>query len=57
MIAQRIIMYAFLFSFLYGLSDEWHQSFVPGRQVELGDLLADGIGGFLGGMIFTRGTN
>ena len=55
MVAARIVLYAFLFSFLYGFSDEWHQSFVPGRQVEIGDLLADGIGGLLGGMIFFRG--
>lgn len=26
---------------LYGLSDEWHQSFVPGRSPSLGDWVAD----------------
>ena len=25
----------------YGMSDEWHQSFTPGRSVELADWLAD----------------
>lgn len=29
---------------LYGASDEWHQSFVPGRTAEVGDLLADALG-------------
>ena len=29
---------------LFGLSDEWHQSFVPGRTSEWQDLLADGLG-------------
>lgn len=29
---------------LYGVSDEWHQSFVPGRDTSFGDLLADTIG-------------
>lgn len=29
------------FSSLYGLSDEWHQSFVPGRTMDPLDWLAD----------------
>jgi len=32
----------------YGVSDELHQSFVPGRSVEVLDWLADTIGGALG---------
>lgn len=28
----------------YGLSDEWHQSFVPGRHATLWDVLFDAIG-------------
>jgi VanZ family protein len=28
----------------YGVTDEWHQSFVPGRHAELRDLRADAIG-------------
>jgi VanZ family protein len=27
----------------YGASDEWHQSFVPGRTPELGDFVVDGL--------------
>ncbi|MGH8657315.1 MAG: VanZ family protein [Gammaproteobacteria bacterium] len=33
---------------LYGISDEFHQSFVPGRQPSWYDVLADGLGGLLG---------
>lgn len=29
---------------IYALSDEYHQTFVPGRSGELADLLADGMG-------------
>jgi VanZ family protein len=33
---------------LYAVSDEWHQSFVPGRTASLADLAADAVGLFLG---------
>ena len=33
---------------LYGISDEFHQHFVPGRSVDAYDVLADAIGGLLG---------
>jgi VanZ family protein len=32
----------------YGASDEWHQSFVPGRTPSLGDFLADSLGVAIG---------
>jgi len=39
---------------LYGLSDEWHQSFVAARTADGADLLADFIGGATGGWAFIR---
>ena len=45
---------ATLFAMTYGLSDEFHQLFVPGRSAELYDALADTIGGFLGASIAAK---
>jgi VanZ family protein len=49
-----IILYVagFLFTLLFGLSDEWHQSFVPSRMADGWDLVADGIGALLGAGVY-----
>ena len=39
-----------LLTALFGLLDEYHQSFVPGRNPALGDALADLAGGLLGAL-------
>ncbi|RKU39431.1 hypothetical protein C6496_01505 [Candidatus Poribacteria bacterium] len=39
---------AALLSILYGASDEWHQSFVPGRFATLADWVADVVGSIAG---------
>jgi len=44
--ARRTIL-AFLLTVAFGASDEWHQSFVPGRSGKLGDWLADALGAAL----------
>lgn len=33
-----------VFGILWGISDEWHQSFVPGRDVSLSDIVFDAVG-------------
>ncbi len=35
----------------YGATDEWHQSFVPDRHAELGDLRADAIGALVAAVV------
>lgn len=35
---------ALVIAFMYGISDEIHQYFVPGRQANIFDVVADGIG-------------
>lgn len=39
-----LLVITVLFGTLYGLTDEWHQSFVPERQPSLKDVLADAVG-------------
>ena len=36
-----------LFCIIYGISDEYHQSFIPGRFDSFWDVLADGLGALL----------
>lgn len=38
---------------VYGLTDEYHQSFVDGRSPDSADLLHDGIGAALGMLLLT----
>ena len=38
----------------YGVSDEWHQSFVPGRDSSAGDVAKDAGGALLGVLLFRR---
>jgi VanZ family protein len=41
---------AVLVGSLYGATDEWHQSFVPGRTPAAGDLAADAAGSLAGAL-------
>ena len=42
---QQLI--AIVLASLYGISDEWHQSFIPERTADIGDIVADAIGAFI----------
>jgi len=45
-----VLLSTLAFTGLYGLSDEWHQMYVPGRSPDLHDALADVCGGTFGGV-------
>src|SRR5699024_8740368 len=45
---MRKLVIAFTFSLLYAISDEWHQSFVPGRGAQAIDVLIDCAGALTG---------
>jgi len=45
---KSLFAVAVVFSGLYGISDEFHQYFVPGRYASVGDVAANFFGAFLG---------
>jgi VanZ family protein len=45
---RRISLLVVFFCMLYGISDEYHQSFVPYRHPSAFDILADTVGGGMG---------
>jgi len=42
--SSRACWVAFWLTVAYGISDEWHQSYVPGRSADWEDVLADSVG-------------
>ena len=50
---RDLVLITFIIGTLYGLTDEFHQHFTPGRVVSILDLAADAIGSFLGAVAFT----
>jgi len=49
---MALYILGFSCSLAYGLSDEFHQSFVEGRNAVVTDVLADTCGGLLGSIFF-----
>ncbi len=50
-----ILTSSLIFTALYGASDEWHQFYVPERMTDVRDVVADTIGGTLGGIGIVMG--
>lgn len=44
----------FVLASLYGICDEWRQSFTPGRSVEFADWIADTLGAALAVTLYSR---
>ncbi len=50
---KKLILFTLVIGFVYGLSDEFHQSLVPGRFADIFDVVFDVIGSFIGAIIYT----
>lgn len=47
-LSRRGVILTMLLGMLYGAGDEWHQSFISGRDASARDVVADGAGTLLG---------
>ena len=56
MVRARIVVWCGLLSVAYAISDEFHQSFVPGRGPSAGDVVIDACGVAICLLIFYRGS-
>ena len=50
---KNLNIYSILFVFLYAISDEVHQYFVPGREMRVLDVIIDTLGAVFGSLIVT----
>ena len=51
---RNFILLAVVLATLYGISDEFHQHFVPNRIASLGDVFFDCIGSVIGSIVYRR---
>lgn len=49
---ENLLLFTFIIGTIYGISDEIHQYFVPGRFVEVLDVVADAVGTLIGYVVF-----
>lgn len=50
---KQVRLFLIIFIFLYACTDEFHQNFIPGRNMAFKDVLIDTIGGIVGYIIIT----
>ena len=51
---KRLLMISAVFAVIYGISDELHQYYVPGRIASIGDAIADSLGALIGSFLAAR---
>jgi VanZ family protein len=51
---KKALIISIVIASLYGLTDEFHQSFTPGREPKIRDVFIDTIGGALGVLTFSK---
>lgn len=44
---RKALLLSFLIAVVYGMTDEFHQSFTPGRTPKVRDVIIDGVGSFV----------
>lgn len=49
---KKSYIYTFIIAFIFAISDEIHQSYVPGRDADIWDLVADTMGIFFSLLIY-----
>lgn len=49
---HRVLIIALIICVLYAISDEFHQTFVPGRSGEIWDVVIDSLGSLLGIILY-----
>jgi hypothetical protein len=52
----KLAILALFLAIAYALSDEWHQSFVPGRSATLSDVMVDASGALIGLLLIWFGS-
>ncbi|MCF6268848.1 MAG: VanZ family protein [Melioribacteraceae bacterium] len=48
LLSKKSMLFTFLITTFYGIIDEVHQIFIPGRAFDWWDLVADGLGSLIG---------
>ncbi|MEW6714012.1 MAG: VanZ family protein [Nitrospirota bacterium] len=51
---KHILLISLVFAVIYGVSDEIHQYYVPGRIASIGDVVADSLGALIGSFLAAK---